>query len=84
MWGSRYARLVLKRCEGNKREASRVLGISYHTLIAYLRYSGQKHRKEEQPEGAAQADDVHGTGTDSMVDERPVIGVRAARGRDVV
>jgi transcriptional regulator with PAS, ATPase and Fis domain len=38
-WGSRYARLVLERCRGNKREACRVLGISYHTLVAYLRYS---------------------------------------------
>jgi DNA-binding NtrC family response regulator len=37
-WGSRYARLVMDRCRGNKREASRVLGISYHTLNSYLRY----------------------------------------------
>jgi transcriptional regulator with PAS, ATPase and Fis domain len=37
-WGSRYARLVLDRCQGNKREACRVLDISYHTLQAYLRY----------------------------------------------
>jgi transcriptional regulator with PAS, ATPase and Fis domain len=37
-WGSRYARLTLDRCDGNKREACRVLGISYHTLQAYLRY----------------------------------------------
>jgi DNA-binding NtrC family response regulator len=37
-WGSRYARLVLERCEGNKREACRALDISYHTLQAYLRY----------------------------------------------
>jgi DNA-binding NtrC family response regulator len=37
-WGSRYARLVLDRCGGNKREASRVLRISYHTLNSYLRY----------------------------------------------
>jgi DNA-binding NtrC family response regulator len=37
-WGSRYARLVLERCKGNKREASRVLGISYHTLVAYLKF----------------------------------------------
>lgn len=36
-WGSRYVRLVLDRSGGNKREASRVLGISYHTLNAYLR-----------------------------------------------
>jgi DNA-binding NtrC family response regulator len=37
-WGSRYARLILDRTRGNKREACRVLGISYHTLQAYLRY----------------------------------------------
>jgi DNA-binding NtrC family response regulator len=37
VWGSRYARLILERCQGNKREACRVLGISYHTLQAYVR-----------------------------------------------
>ena len=37
-WGSRYARLVLERCDGNKRQACRVLDISYHTLRPYLRY----------------------------------------------
>lgn len=37
-WGSRYARLMLGRCKGNKREACRVLGISYHTLAAYLKH----------------------------------------------
>ncbi|MEO8259844.1 MAG: sigma-54 dependent transcriptional regulator [Acidobacteriota bacterium] len=37
-WGSRYVRLVLGRCHGNKREACRVLDISYHTLQGYLRY----------------------------------------------
>ena len=36
-WGGRYVRLVLERCSGNKREACRVLDISYHTLQAYLR-----------------------------------------------
>jgi len=36
-WGRRYARLVVERCQGNKREASRFLGISYHTLVAYLK-----------------------------------------------
>jgi two-component system, NtrC family, response regulator HydG len=36
-WATRYARLILQRCGGNKREASRVLGISYHTLGSYLK-----------------------------------------------
>jgi transcriptional regulator with PAS, ATPase and Fis domain len=37
-WGSRYARLVLERCGNNKRQACRELGISYHTLRAYLQF----------------------------------------------
>ena len=37
-WGSRYARLVLERCDRNKRRTCEVLGISYHTLQSYLRY----------------------------------------------
>ena len=37
-WGSRYARIVLDRCNQNKRQACQVLGISYHTLQAYLAY----------------------------------------------
>jgi transcriptional regulator with PAS, ATPase and Fis domain len=37
-WGSRYARMVYERCDHNKRQACRELGISYHTLQAYLRY----------------------------------------------
>jgi hypothetical protein len=42
-WGSRYARLVLERVGGNKREACRRLCISYHTLNAYLDYQpGQR------------------------------------------
>ena len=40
-WGSRYARAVLRRTNGNKREACRVLDISYHTLQAYLAYTGR-------------------------------------------
>jgi transcriptional regulator with PAS, ATPase and Fis domain len=35
-WRRRYARLVLHRCAQNKREACRVLDISYHTLRSYL------------------------------------------------
>ena len=38
LWGSRYVRLVLEKCRGNKRQACRWLGISYHTLNAYLRH----------------------------------------------
>jgi DNA-binding NtrC family response regulator len=41
-WGSRYARLVFERCGHNKRRTARRLGISYHTLDAYLRYA-QRH-----------------------------------------
>ena len=37
-WASRYARLVLDRCKGNKREACESLDISYHTLNSYLRF----------------------------------------------
>ena len=37
-WASRYARIVFERCGRNKRQASRALDISYHTLDAYLRY----------------------------------------------
>ena len=37
VWARRYVRLMVERCEGNKRQAARVLGISYHTLKAYLR-----------------------------------------------
>ncbi|PYR75249.1 MAG: hypothetical protein DMF86_15965 [Acidobacteria bacterium] len=36
-WARRYARLVLDRCQNNKRRACRELGISYHTLQNYLR-----------------------------------------------
>ena len=38
-WGSRYARLVLEKCDKNKRQACDALGISYHTLNAYLNYT---------------------------------------------
>jgi DNA-binding NtrC family response regulator len=37
-WGARYARLVLDRCEQNKRKACQVLDISYHTLVSYLQW----------------------------------------------
>jgi transcriptional regulator with AAA-type ATPase domain len=41
-WGSRYVRLVFERCGRNKRRACRTLGISYHTLQAYLRYGERR------------------------------------------
>lgn len=37
-WCSRYVRLILERCNGNKRRACEVLDISYHTLQAHLAY----------------------------------------------
>ncbi len=46
-WGSRYARLVLEKCERNKRQACSVLGISYHTLNAYLKYQARHHPSRE-------------------------------------
>ena len=50
VWGSRYARLVLDRCHGNKREACRMLGISYHTLEGHLRFSGTRRQRELETE----------------------------------
>jgi transcriptional regulator with PAS, ATPase and Fis domain len=42
-WGSRYARLVLEKNAGNKRQACKALDISYHTLNAYLKYRPATH-----------------------------------------
>ncbi len=51
-WGSRYVRLVLERSGRNKRKACQALGISYHTLQAYLRYS--LHRPQGPQPASAQ------------------------------
>jgi transcriptional regulator with PAS, ATPase and Fis domain len=61
-WGSRYARMVLERCDNNKRQTCRELGISYHTLNAYLRFqpdnvAGVPPAKQA---GAGRADDPQG------------------------
>ena len=40
-WCSRYVRIVLERCNGNKRRACDVLDISYHTLQAHLDYESK-------------------------------------------
>jgi hypothetical protein len=39
-------RIVLDRCQGNKRRACRVLNISYHTLKAHLAYQSRLHQRE--------------------------------------
>ena len=44
-WGSRYARLILEKCDRNKRHTCEVLGISYHTLNAYLNYQPGRPRE---------------------------------------
>lgn len=66
-WGSRYARVVLERCDNNKRRACRVLGISYHTLQAYLAHPGA---------AASETDSCHLTvvldKTPKVSDARPV------------
>jgi transcriptional regulator with PAS, ATPase and Fis domain len=54
-WSSRYARLVLDRCQGNKRAAARALGISYHTLVAHLRFPAHEP-VEAAPGGTGQKD----------------------------
>jgi transcriptional regulator with PAS, ATPase and Fis domain len=48
-WGSRYVRLVLERCGQNKRQACRQLGISYHTLRAYLQYRPARANEPARP-----------------------------------
>jgi len=49
---------VLDRCTGNKREASRVLGISYHTLNSYLRYPvGAMNGAEEEADPVGSEDE---------------------------
>jgi transcriptional regulator with PAS, ATPase and Fis domain len=47
-WTRRYARLVLDRCHGNKREACERLDICYHTLKQYLKpsHTGEEPRQE--------------------------------------
>jgi transcriptional regulator with PAS, ATPase and Fis domain len=63
-WAGRYARVTLERCGGNKRQASRVLGISYHTLNAYLKYpacvagAGEAASSAQLPERAAESADA--------------------------
>jgi transcriptional regulator with PAS, ATPase and Fis domain len=66
-WGSRYARLVLQRCGDNKRRACEVLGISYHTLQAYLEYEDRRANR------VARADDGWGTHAEANEDDGQLI-----------
>ncbi len=55
-WASRYARLVLERCANNKRKTCRELGISYHTLQAYLRSDRRKPMRRRRRVGQGEMD----------------------------
>lgn len=63
-WSSRYVRLVLDRCAGNKRRACDELDISYHTLKVLLEYGAGA------PNGDARPPTVAG----SPLDGRPSAG----------
>ena len=55
-WSSRYVRLVLERCDGNKRRACQVLDISYHTLQAHLEFASPLGGSKPQPVTTEQED----------------------------
>jgi len=57
-WASRYARLVLDRCLGNKRQACDILNISYHTLNSYLRFPIHDAKAQRDWDGGVSATDV--------------------------
>jgi len=62
-WTSRYVRLVLERCDGNKRRACDVLNITYHTLKSHLEYDTAGNRlrpQESQPFTAGPLPDEEG------------------------
>jgi DNA-binding NtrC family response regulator len=64
-WGSRYAKLVLERCQQNKRKACQVLDISYHTLVSYLQWRPDRADEDGSLAGApdrGSGDDDTGAG----------------------
>ena len=68
-WSSVYVRDVLGRCQGNKRRACDVLGISYHTLQSHLAYGetpergGPAKAAEESAAGECSKAEPVGIGT---------------------
>jgi two-component system response regulator HydG len=71
-WGSRYVRLILERCEGNKRRACRTLGISYHTLQAYLAYPARMEQAAARASPAlAPSGGAPDAGNDQSGDRQP-------------
>jgi transcriptional regulator with GAF, ATPase, and Fis domain len=76
-WGSRYARMVFERCENNKRRACRELGISYHTLQGYLRFTPEDDKRVRaaglppaQAAGAGTAESPRGSAPDESGEVR--------------
>jgi transcriptional regulator with PAS, ATPase and Fis domain len=66
-WGSRHAKVVLRRTHGNKREACRILDISYHTLQAYLAYKGPRQVPPGDESRARVSYDTPSAGVTAMV-----------------
>jgi transcriptional regulator with PAS, ATPase and Fis domain len=48
-WSSRYVRMVLERCRGNKRQACDILDITYHTLQSHLEFGLGVGRRTAAP-----------------------------------
>jgi transcriptional regulator with PAS, ATPase and Fis domain len=95
VWACRYARLMLGRTGGNKRQAARRLGISYHTLVTYLHaWESLPHGDADsltEPEGHSTVDvsrraltSHHGTRDCHFAEEnaplRPPCGIRRPHG----
>jgi DNA-binding NtrC family response regulator len=70
IWACRYVRLVVERCGGNKRAASRALGISYHTLKAYLRSPFYDAVGDGSPPASTEHD--RGDGADADDQDTPI------------
>ena len=73
------SRLILERCQGNKREACRVLGISYHTLQAYVRLRAPQQAGNAGRHGRRQRDQRRRRG--SQETGRPAVCWRSRGGR---